>query len=81
MKYKSQTEAIIAHLQKHGHITSRQAFKKYGVTRLSAKIYNLRHNGYRIISEIIRVDTRYGRKTNVAKYILKEDAGDRKCIR
>ena len=75
MKYKSQTEAVLAHLEKHRSITSYEAFSLYGVTRLSAKIYSLRHNGYRIITDTIQVDTRYGRKVNVAKYILMEDMG------
>ena len=70
MKYKSQREAVLAHLKKHKGITSKQAFKKYGATRLSAIIYDLRHSGYRIATDIIQVDTRYGRKTNVARYIL-----------
>ncbi len=69
---KTQIASILAHLGKHGSITSMEAFKEYGATRLSAIIFKLRHQGYRISTEIIQVDTRYGRKANVAKYTLQK---------
>ena len=68
----TQIADILEHLHKHGSITSMQAFKEYGATRLSAIIFKLKHQGYRITTEIIQVETRHGRKTNVAKYVLKE---------
>ena len=70
MKYKSQTEAVLAHLKKHGSITSWWAFHLYGATRLSAIIYILRGRGYQITTETFVVKTRFGRKTRPAKYIL-----------
>ena len=70
MSYKSQTEAVLAHLKEQGSITSYEAFEEYGATRLSAIIYELRHQGYRIKTELIVVSTRFGKKTNIAKYIL-----------
>jgi hypothetical protein len=68
----TQTASILEHLNKKGSITSMEAFKEYGATRLSAIIYALRHQGYRITTEIIQVDTRYGRKTNIANYKLQK---------
>lgn len=70
MKYKSQTEAILAHLKTHGNITARQSDRLYGASRLSAIIFVLRGRGYRIITEPVPVKTRFGRKTNIGKYIL-----------
>lgn len=67
----TQTKAVLEHLQKHGHITSYQAIELYGATRLSDIIYRLRHDGYTIITELMRVNTRFGNETSVAKYILK----------
>jgi len=75
MQYRSQREAVLSHLEEHGHITSMQAIQQYGATRLSAIIYLLRRRGYRIKTEAFQVTTRYGRKTRPAKYILlKEDS-------
>ncbi len=73
MRYKSQTEAILAHLERYGCITSREAIQEYGVTRLSAIIYNLKRDGYHIVTEFIVVPTRYGKDTQAAKYILKSE--------
>ena len=76
MKYKSQTEAVLAHLKKHGSITSMQAIRKYGATRLSGIIYNLRRRGYIITTEPFVVKIRFGRKTRPAKYILHKEENE-----
>ena len=69
---KTQTEDVLAHLQEHGSITSMQAFNEYGATRLSAIIFSLRHQGYKISTELVAVKTRYNRITNIAKYTLQK---------
>ena len=67
----SQTKVVLQHLKEHGSITSYEAFSLYGVTRLSAKIYDLRHkHGYTITSRLTQVTTRYGHKTTIAVYEL-----------
>lgn len=46
---KPQIEKVLNHLRKHKKgITSMEAFWKYRITRLSAKIFELREKGYRI---------------------------------
>ena len=70
MQKNTQRSVILAHLQNHGSITSMEAFERYGATRLSAIIYDLKHQGHNIEVETIRVKTRYGRKTSCAKYTL-----------
>ena len=43
----TQKERILRHLVDYGHITSWEGFVEYGITRLSAIIYNLKHiDGY-----------------------------------
>ena len=39
----TKTEKVKIHLEEVGHITSLEAIKEYGATRLSAIIFNLRH--------------------------------------
>ena len=46
----TQADRIINHLQARGSITSTVAFGLYGISRISAVIYNLRHRGYNIQS-------------------------------
>jgi len=67
---KTQKEAILWHLQTYGNITSWEAIKEYGATRLSGIIFALRSEGLDIVSEDMKVQTRFGRNVNVAKYIL-----------
>ena len=38
----TQNEMILQHIRTHGSITTMEAFQKYGVTRLSGRIWELR---------------------------------------
>lgn len=51
-KRKSQEDIVLAHLKRYSKkgITSMEAFSKYGITRLSAKIFILRKMGYEILT-------------------------------
>tara|TARA_R100000734_G_C3312102_1_gene103051 strand:+ start:1563 stop:1844 length:282 start_codon:yes stop_codon:yes gene_type:complete len=66
---KTQTDAIKWHLKTYGNITSWQAIKEYGATRLSAIIFNLRDEGYNIITENLEVKNRFDRTVVIAKYL------------
>lgn len=50
MMKRSQDEIVLNHLKKFGSINSLEAIAKYGITRISAKIYNLRQRGIAIKS-------------------------------
>ena len=39
----TQKQKVKKHLEKHGKITSMEAFRRYNITRISAIIYDLRH--------------------------------------
>lgn len=69
MKKNSYSELILKHLKDYGSITSWEAIKEYGCTRLSAVIYNLR-KVYVIESEIETSVNRYGYTVRYAKYKL-----------
>ena len=47
----SQENQILNHLKKHKFITSWEAIQEYRITRLSARIYELREKGYQIITK------------------------------
>jgi hypothetical protein len=68
---KSQSDAILWHLKKYGSITSYEAIKEYGATRLAAIICNHRKSGYNIDSIPLTKKTRFGRNTTIAKYLYK----------
>lgn len=44
----TQEAVILKHLQEHGSITSYEAFMRYGITRLSGRIFDLRRKGYAV---------------------------------
>lgn len=55
-----------------GPLTSLQAIRQFGVTRLAAVVYDLRQDGFKIESVNITVADRFGRDCNVAEYRLKD---------
>ena len=67
----TQIAHVLQHLKDHGAITSNEAIKLYGATRLSAIIFILRHDyHYDIETEWLEGTTRYGRKTKYGNYIF-----------
>lgn len=67
----NKTKAVLLHLEEFGSITSWEAIKEYGATRLSAIIYNLRyHYNLNIKTEIVTFKDRFGNTSEYAKYIL-----------
>ena len=61
---------LLEYLKIHKTITSLQAIRDLGNTRLSATIFDLRKDGYNISSNDIPVPNRWGTKTMVAQYEL-----------
>lgn len=64
---KPQKDQILEHLEKFGSITPLEAQRLYGCMRLGARIWDLKHEGHAIITEIVEVTTRSG-KAHVARY-------------
>lgn len=67
-----QTKAVLDWLETGAGITSMEAFKELGVTRLSAVIFNLRRRGLNIETQTIEQVNRYGEKVRFARYVLKK---------
>lgn len=76
----TKTKAVMQHLEEFGNITSWEAIKEYGATRLSAIIFNLRHRyDMNIENETIDFVDRYGNHSSFAKYIyVRDDANETK---
>lgn len=66
---RSQNSIILRHLCRWGNITSRQAAFDYGILRLSARIYDLRDAGHKIVSETVFPDRR-NKRLHIAKYSI-----------
>ena len=68
-------------LEDKGYITTWDAIQTFGATRLSAIIFNLRHEGYEIENDWQEAIDRNGNKIRYVKYVLKGIPKDRKMIK
>lgn len=69
----SQKAKVLNHLQNHRCITSMEAFAKYGATRLSAIIFDLREDGYLIKTTSVTRRNQEGNSCTYAEYSLMEE--------
>lgn len=67
----NQEKIILKHLQRKS-ITSLEAINLYGITRLSARVYNLREVGINVLKRTKTVKNRQHKKVQVAEYYLKK---------
>lgn len=65
---ETQNKKVLRYMKKHGSITAREAMLSMEIYRLGARIWDLRHEGYEIVSafETSKTGRRYKR------YMLKE---------
>lgn len=73
-KNVTQNEMIEKHLREFGSITTFESYTEYGITRLSARIKELKNKGYQFNEEWLIRKNRYGKLVSFKKYILKEGA-------
>lgn len=67
-----QCARILTHMQKYGPITQAMAIERYGCYRLSARIYDLRRQGYTISAYTVQGCNRYGDPCRWNEYKLIE---------
>ena len=69
----SQENQILNHLKKHKFITSWEAIQEYRITRLSARIYELREKGFNIMTKNITENGKtFAEYTLISTTLLKE---------
>lgn len=69
-----QEQRVLEYMKKHDGITSLEAFQHLGITRLSAKIFNLKKQGFVINSKMQQGENRYGEITHFKRYMLVEES-------
>lgn len=67
----TQAQRILGYMTEHGSITQMEALKDLGVFRLASRISELRKNGHEIVSQMVKVENRYGETCRVKRYFLK----------
>lgn len=78
-KQITQKDRVVRHILDFGSISSFEAFREYGITRLSAIIYILRHDEMMPIKAIAESTiNRYGEPVSFFHYYLKDSEYERK---
>jgi hypothetical protein len=67
---RGQRLAVLNELKAGNEVTSMTMWHKYGITRLSGIIYDLKSMGYTIHTVMKEGKTRFGETTKYASYIL-----------
>ena len=68
----TQNEMIIKYLNKHGSITTYESYSKLFITRLSARIFEIKYKyGIEFEEEWVTKKNIYGKPCSFKKYILK----------
>ena len=66
----TQNQKVLQHMLKWGSITAKDAYECYGIMRLGARIYDLKHAGHKITETLEQCENRYGELTRYARYRL-----------
>ena len=67
---RGQRQAVLNELKAGNEVTNNSMWRKYGITRLSGIIYDLKGMGHNIHTIMVDGKTRFGDSTKYAKYIL-----------
>jgi len=65
-------DRVLDYIKKEGSITSLDAIRELGCTRLSAVIFNLKEEGYEFDTKFETRKNRWGDAVSYARYSLKE---------
>lgn len=65
-------QRVLDYIEQFGSISSMEAFRDLGVTRLSAVIFDLKAIGYEFETETEQGVNRFGEKTRFTRYSLKK---------
>ena len=68
----TQDDMVLQYIYDFGSITTWEAFTEFGITRLSARIYNLRNAGHNIQKKFESTKNRYGKKVNYCRYYIEK---------
>lgn len=74
-KRMTQEERVLEYIREFGSITTWDAFADLGITRLSAKIFDLDKDGYRFDRTTECTTNRYGKSVHYTRYSLRKDDG------
>ena len=69
----SDNEVLLHHLLRGERITSAWALDQIGTSRLSARVFNLREDGWPVCTTDVTVSKRNGKRATIAEYWMEID--------
>ena len=66
----TQKEKVLRHLQEVGALTPVQAFFDYSIMRLATRIFELKEDGYKIETIMLKSENKFGEPVRYAQYKL-----------
>ena len=69
----TQAKRVLDYLESGNTITTLNAFNELGITRLAARIYELKEEGHDVKSKRIKVTNRYNEQCSVSEYFMEND--------
>ena len=68
----NQNDLVLEYCRAYGSITTLEAFRDLGITRLASRIHDLKKAGHEFERETISGKNRFGDEVHFTKYTLKE---------
>lgn len=70
---ETQHDRVLNYIKEFGSITTLDAFRDLGITKLTTRISEMRASGLKIIGTPEVVENRFGDKCHIHRYTLKEE--------
>ncbi|MBO7732797.1 MAG: helix-turn-helix domain-containing protein [Methanobrevibacter sp.] len=70
MNKPTQKDRVVAYINEFGSITTWQAYADLGITRLSARIWELKEKGYIFKKDRVKRMNRYNQPVSFDKYMI-----------
>lgn len=64
----TQKDMVIDYIVENGSITTLQAFREFGITRLAARIADIEKSGHEVHRERVTHKNRYGKTVTYMRY-------------
>lgn len=71
---KTQCDRILEAMKRGESVTQLDAWARFGISRLAARVKDLRDEGVEIHAEFVEVSNRFGEKCRVKRYELARSA-------
>ena len=72
-KALNQVQLVEEYIRQNGKITALEAVLELGVTRLSARVYDLNKAGLTVNKRMVRGFNRYGDEVSFAEYFIEDE--------